>query len=372
MGRKILEKFYEEEFMPLIKKNNVEVNKRLWSESEKLWLGIKKELQEAFEKIYEMQQKQEMEPVAYIQLVLLRSRCLSKDCRYAMMVYGKDWYLGKEYHVGDLNAEFVLGMFPQMQLQLEKASRKYIGKISQTDVERLLLEETGRSVYYVHTLLRIWRDELLDLAEYEKVEKEDRIRIEVGEYYEPGIPLYYKDKGKSEKEMRRRLRKKAVHTGMDFSGMSFDGQSLSGHQYENTNFSQTTFRNAEIKKCNAMGAMFHGTVMINAYLYRNILQGSVWKGCDLRDTTFEECIMYRGTKEEEGNLLPDSQSMVLEDCQLKGTTFKRCIMNGMDFTKTDIRECVFEECGLEGCSFPAGQENCLDISEDQKETIHWV
>ena len=113
MNRKILEQFYEEEFMPLIKKNNVEVNKQMWNQSEVLWLEMKKDFQEAFQKIYEMQQKQEMEPIVYIQLVLLRSRCLSKDYRYAMMVYGKDWYLGKEYHVGDLNAEFVhLNLYP--------------------------------------------------------------------------------------------------------------------------------------------------------------------------------------------------------------------------------------------------------------------
>lgn len=52
--------------------------------------------------------------------------------------------------------------------------------------------------------------------------------------------------------------------------------------------------------------------------------------------------------------------------------FKRCIMNGMDFTKTDICGCTFEECSLEGCRFSAGQETYLNISEDQKETIHWV
>ncbi|MCI8408979.1 MAG: hypothetical protein HFJ09_06870 [Lachnospiraceae bacterium] len=96
------------------------------------------------------------------------------------------------------------------------------------------------------------------------------------------------------------------------------------------------------------------------------------KGCDLRDTTLEECIMYRGIKAEEGNLLSDIEGMVLEDCRLEGTTFKRCIMNGMDFTKTDIRGCTFEECSLEGCRFSAGQETCLDISEKQKEIIHWI
>lgn len=43
MNRKILEQFYEEEFMPLIKKNNVEVNKQMWNQSEVLWLEMKKD-----------------------------------------------------------------------------------------------------------------------------------------------------------------------------------------------------------------------------------------------------------------------------------------------------------------------------------------
>lgn len=280
---------------------------------------------------------------------------MQKNYNYAIYAYGKDWYFGKEYAVGNLDVSFFFKHFETAIIKLQKEALKYFGKVQAIDVERLLLEETGRNVFFMQSLFRKWMKEICQMDSFQQVEKNLYFRMELGEYYEPGLFLYIENKDRNDQKEKRKLRKDNNHCGKDLENLNVDNLSFVGKDFVDTNFQKASMRSSKWDNCAMQGANFSGATLSNAQFYQCILQESIWKHGDFRNVLFEECMMYSGEKQVLKNFCPDYQKIDLEQCCLCGAKFIRCVMSGMDFSKADITDCTFEDCILTGCTFTEEQ-----------------
>ena len=369
MNTQCLEKFYERDYIPFISEHFMKLNEFVCNKDAQVWSVWKKELQHAFRKVCMLQEKKQMQEVAYIQIVLLRTRILEQDNRLAIYAYGKQWYAGEEYHIGDLDISAFLKQFEDVSEHLQKKAGKYFGKVKKLDIERLLLEEVSNLLPYLQYVFRSFREEICELDGYQEMQKGDLFQMQIGEFYELGATILQMARRKNEKLLRKRIRKDEILSGYDLSALNLDGCQFRGKDISDVNLSFCSIRNGSFKGCNGTG-LYLSEARINHSLFQYvILQESIWKRCDLRDNVFDSCVMYYGYKDA-GSRYPDSRAMRMEGCDLRGTRFVKCVMNGVDFTQTNLDGCSFESCSLENCRF--GREQLVNISPEKKDGIIYV
>ena len=190
MNKRAVEEYYEKDFLPVMSEIYGNIKEEMKQEEEKIKKKWLEELDRIFQNIRQKQEEGKMEPISFLCFVYLRTRYLEKDYRYAVNAYGKDWYAGTEYFVGNLDVSFFFQHHEKAREKLQKEAKKYFGKVRALDVERILQEETGRNLYFMQSLFRKWKEEICGLESFWKFWKNPYFRMELGEYYEPGIFWY--------------------------------------------------------------------------------------------------------------------------------------------------------------------------------------
>lgn len=366
MNTQYLEKFYETDYIPFISEHFMKLNEFVCNKDAQVWSVWKKELQHAFRKVCTLQEEKQMQEIAYIQIVLLRTRILEQDDRLAIYAYGGQWYAGEEYHIGDLDISAFLKQFEGVYEDLQKKAGKYFGKVKKLDIKRLLLEEVTNLLPYLQYVFRSFREEICELDGYQEMQKGDLFQMQIGEFYELGAAILQVAKRKNEKLLRKRIRKDEILSGYDLSALNLDGCQFRGKDISDVDLSSCSVRNGSFKGCNGTGLYVSEARIIHSLFQHVILQESIWKRCDLRDNVFDSCVMYHGYKDADSRY-PDSRAMRMEGCDLRGTRFIKCVMNGVDLTQTDLDGCSFESCALEDCRF--GREQLVNIRLEKKDGI---
>lgn len=372
MNEKAVKEFYEKDCVPVFS----ELYRKIKSHIKNREMEIKKQWLENFSracrKMAQCREEKELESIAHIQIVYLRTRLMQKDYRYPIYAYEKEWYSGKEIYAGNLDVSMFFIPFEEAWRKLEKEALKYMQKVTKGDVERLMLEESGRMLLFVMNLLRKWRGELLQMESFKMLEKASHFQIQVGEYYEPGYVLYTQIQKKEERKIRRALRKQRKHCGHDLRNMQLDGMEFTEVEFMDADFTGSSMRNCTFDACILQGAVMEQAILTGTVFMDGIMEESEWRESDLRDVRFEECLFYAGEKPYIGAILSDYEKVVFQNCRMQGTKFIRCAMNGADFTKTDVRGCEFTGSSLVGCRFHKEQTVQLNLSKIQMEQIEII
>lgn len=360
-----VEKYYEKDFLPVMSQIYEEVKTDIRQkeiEIKKKWM---EQLDQIFTHIHQKQKEGKLEPIRSLCFVYLRTRYLEKDYRYAVNAYGENWYAGEEYPVGNLDVSFFFQYHEKAMKKLQKEAKKYFGKVRALDVERILQEETGRNLYFMQSLFRKWKEEICQLESFGQMQKNPYFRMELGEYYEPGIYWYLEKERQEEQKEKRKIAKDRNHCCRDYRGINIDGMELVSKEFVDTRFCGAGMRNSRWLNCAVQGADFREAVLAGAYFFQCVMQESIWRNSDFRDALFEECMMYSGEKISLRNFWPDYEPIQMEECCLCGAKFVRCVMNGLDFSKADITGCTFEECVLLGCTFTEEQVRQHNLSVEK-------
>ncbi len=369
MNKKAIEEFYINDCIPIFS----ELYREIKIDIKNRETGIKKQWIETFDQIFrkmaQCQKEKSVEAISHIHIVYLRTRLLQKDYRYAIYAYGKEWYMGREMIIGNLDVSMFFLPFDTAWRRLEKETLKYIQKVTPIDVERLMLEESGRMILFAVSLLRKWRRELRQTEGFRMLKKESFFHIQVGEYYEPGYVLFTQIKEKEERKIKKALWKKKNHCGYDLRNMQLDGMEYAGMEFMDADFTGSSMRNCIFHACILQGAVMEQCTLTEAVFIDSAMEESEWKDSDLRDARFEECLFYEGEIPNKGVFMPDYGNISFQNCRLEGTKFIHCAMNGADFTETDVSGCDFTDSLLAGCRFRKGQTIQLNLSEIQRRQI---
>lgn len=350
-----MEQFYEEEFFNVMSQTYDKMKQTIKQNQDTIKTQLLEEINFALTKIEHLQNEGKLGEVGFITFVFLRTRFLEKNYTYAIYAYEKEKYAGNEAYVGEINTKHCLQCYEQAEKELKKSAKKYFGSISDRDVERLILEETTRSIYYMQNLFRIWKKEIIDLESYQRIQKAEYFRLELGEYYEPGIGIIVDEKSRNDRMIKRKLKKETNHCCQNLSNLNLEGMQYIAKEFVDADFQGSNLRNTKWINCAMQGSDFQRATLIQGYFYQCSLQESVWRQTDVRETIFEECLMYAGEKICLKSFWPDYEKIEAENCKLDNVVFKKCILNKMDFSRLDISKCRLEDCVIEDCVFTKEQ-----------------
>lgn len=369
MNRKCVEEYYHNVFLPVMSEVYTKVKADMEEHGEQIkdtWIG---ELQNIYEKICEMQEKMQFQKVGLVSVSFLRTRYLEGNYKYAVYAYEEDGFAGKEIRVGELDVSYFFKYHRETLERLQKEAKKYFGKVTSRDVERLMLEEVGRNTLFSYSLFRKWKSSLFEMEAFRNIKKAQTFQIVLGEYFEPVYVMYEQDISVDRRKKRRRLCREKIQYLEKYADINLDGSFLETMDFLDATFEDASMRNSEWINCAAQGTVFRHVILTGARFYQCMLQESIWFESDMRDVVFEECLFYKGESGTRKQFIPDYREVTLEGCNLDGTKFVRCNLAGMDFTKSNIENCIFEDCELTGCIFTGEQIRNKEL-DVQKWRLH--
>lgn len=291
MVKKKLEEFYEKEAAPALKKMYQTIDRK-YIESKKIQSEKLAEYMKGIWKNVSSRQKEGMvEPLGAVLFQLLRMDILQGKLSFVILGYGSEWYAGKEYLLGEWNMADIFWEYTLTWKELEKKSIKYMGRVTKTDIRRIMLDSISGMERCMLDFLRYSRRQMLEVEEYKNVQKAEKFVIGIGEYYEPPVILYTENTQKQMKKIRKQIKKEHYLRGKDYRKLSFRGMTFQCRDLSDTDFEES----------------------------------------DLSYVIMEECIL---------------SGVSMRKCSLKGAVFKKCVFNMTDFTESDFMDATVESCVL--------------------------
>ncbi|BCJ92694.1 hypothetical protein acsn021_02630 [Anaerocolumna cellulosilytica] len=195
----------------------------------------------------------------YLIFHLLRTRILEHNYQYEVKIYNEDWYLEDGIYVGDFNVAFIYHQFEKLWKQLMCERLRYVRKISEADIQFIILETVGEFHQYILRFLRENIIEAISTEEYKSLTKGNRFVIKTGEYLEIGDFIFVEENNKDYVKLVQWLdehKEGDVYTFEDFSGIVIKDKQYTNMDLRYVNFSGARFENVTFHNCKLEGARF--------------------------------------------------------------------------------------------------------------------
>ncbi|SNS56516.1 Pentapeptide repeat-containing protein [Anaerovirgula multivorans] len=291
---------------------------------------------------------------------LLRTKILQHKYTYTAMAYDKDWYLKDGIPVGELDVTFIYKHYEDMRQQLMKVFRKYVLKISEPDVERIMLEQLDYFHKYVVEVIRHSLIEALETEEYMSIDKEDIFEIQAGEYYEPCDIIHMEEKEKNLLKIKNWLKQNQEQA---YRFQDFRELDLSNLTYTNMDLFNTDFRNSLLNQTDIVNSLLIGTKFKNC-----TMKGANLMGAMINDANFEKADMTAANLQHTVAFT----GVNFKDSNLTKADFTRAIIIGGDFEGADLEEAIFTEAKLHKSRFTKKQLEKCSLTQEQLEEIEII
>lgn len=157
---------------------------------DKLALEFIESLKNMFIKIYEMQSKNSKGKIAYITYSMLRTEILQKNYMYLVEAFDKSWFLDDKRCSINYDSTWAFKFLDEFEEALEKKRIEYMNLITSADVEKIKLEEAQNYNYFIKELAKYSLENSKEIEEFEKIDKEEKMQIRVGEYMDVSEVVY--------------------------------------------------------------------------------------------------------------------------------------------------------------------------------------
>lgn len=369
MNKPEMEQFYQKECSDAFSTMYEEIFRDIKENEEEVCRKWILELENVFKSTVDRQQKNEIGKLGYIHIVFLRTRLLEGKHQLAVYGYDKNGYFGKEYELGTIDITFFMEKLCSVWKHLHKSSLKYIGKISKTDVKRIILEEVHYFLGIWFSLLRKYRKVWSRGESFLHIEKEQYFRVQFGEYFEPGAVLYAEHREKQEKQVRKKIRRKKQLSGSDFRNCRLDGMEIKEKEMNDTFWEGASLRECRFAQADFCGSVFQNVNMTGCHIKNSFLQETEWKGVNLENAEFEMTFFNEGKKFMKGNKRMEYGPIRFQNCNLQNAAFVASFLDGADFTTSNIDGCTFTKSSMCGCKIRRSQIEHIKINEKQLEDI---
>lgn len=143
---------------------------------------ILKHIRIFYKGIVDKQQKKEQLPVNYIHFSFLMSGIKQRKVQILMEALPVEWYFGDCIYEMTFSVVWLENALNELYEILLKKSARFMGKITQMDVERILLEERRFYEKIQEALLKYAFEISLDEQDLKNMIKQEEVHIFVGEY----------------------------------------------------------------------------------------------------------------------------------------------------------------------------------------------
>ncbi|SFR57740.1 Pentapeptide repeat-containing protein [Anaeromicropila populeti] len=370
MRAEFLEQFYEKEVRPRLGEYMQRAEQAFQENKE----ALREQFVIKFRKIcchIQTIQKGSQWKSGFMQFHLFRSRVLQHDYRYHVMLYGREWYEKDGIPVTDWDAGFFFQYFEALWKELQNEYRKYMGKLTEPDVEIMMLRLLDHFHTYVVELLRYSILDAIETEEYLGLDRGDFFQIRAGEFYEPGQLIHKEQEEKNIFKILRWLEKeeKQAYCFEDFRGLDFSRVDLARRDLRYTDFRKCMLRETNFSLGVLLGAKFRDADLRRADLKISMVAGADFARADLTGAEFQHCVSYAGKKPFNEWKKAGFTETSFRECNLTCTNFEGALLQGVDFSGAMLKETSFRGAHLFQSRFTKDAvENCC-FTEQQLEQI---
>ncbi|WP_129599958.1 pentapeptide repeat-containing protein [Anaerophilus nitritogenes] len=368
-----LGKFYENDVKSVLDKILIDLEEDFQKNKDtlkKLYLDSFKEICTNIKEL----EKSTKGKTGFIIYTLLRTKILQHKYVYRVIVYDKDWYLNDGIRVGEMDVGFFYKYFEEMWQKLLKASKKYVLKISEIDVERIMLGHLDDFHKYLVELMRYSLIEAIETKEYLAIEKEDILEIQAGEYYEPCDIIHMEHKEKNYKKIKKWLKE---NERQSYCFQDFRGIDLRNLKYNNMDLRYTDFRDSHLDEVDLsisllMGTKFKNSTMIGANLMLSMIHSANFEKVDMTGANLQYCVAFTGKNEANQWKKTGFTEVSFKDSILKKANFTEATIIEGNFLGADLTDAIFEQARLYRSKFSKDQLKKVKFTKEQLEQIEII
>lgn len=373
MGTEILDEFYVKDVEPRLSKALEQVEEAFQAGRQKWRESFVDQFATICKKMKSLQEEKDME-IGFLMIHPLRTRLVAHDYRYQIWVYDEEWYVHEGYPVGDLDVSLVFQFYETMWKELEKEYPKYFGKLTEADVEQMMLYLLEEFHIYVTELLRYSLLDAIEQEAYEEIRKADIFHIECGEMLEPSDVIHIEDKKKRVVKLKKWLDEKkddGSYCLADMSGLVFEKMMLQNLDLRYVDFRECNLEGAHLSICMFNGTKFRRANLRNANLMISIIAGADFTGADLTEANLTKCVAYMGKKFLNMWRKTGYTETSFRNCNLRKAKFVDAVLHGVDFRGADLTEADFTGASVSDCLFDKGA-SLENLTWEQKSGNHFI
>ncbi len=327
------------------------------------------------EKIHCMQAKKEKREIAYINYSLLRTQIIKNNPVYLINAYDDTWYVDNSVCEELYNVSWALKYLDEFESELNIERKKYIGRITSRDVQRIKLDKAGIYNEFILQLARKSIREAIKTTEFKKVATSEKLDVRVGEYFDFSESVYINDNTpKDSLKTKILLEKKYPYA---YGYQNYKSLDLKDGDYGKNNFTYTVFEECDLSQCKFENALLRGTKFEHCKLNNASFRNTVIIGTDFSNSQLSGADFGQSnsnvyfTAEDFEN--PLYERINFQHANLKNANLSNTNMGGADFTGAVLEGCTFRNTNLEKAIVSKKyRDNDALFSPLQKEQICWT
>lgn len=155
---------------------------------------ILSELTDAFDQLFkkgiELQRKNEKEKIGFISIFYLKSSIVTGSYEIMINLYDKSYYFDRKEVSACWKPMFIIRYFIDDIEYLQKAIKTKIIRPQRYEIDKIKMQYCNDYFKVIECFLEKYIDEITSLDSFNKLQKEEDIKITLGEYLDKSITLY--------------------------------------------------------------------------------------------------------------------------------------------------------------------------------------
>ncbi|WP_019636967.1 pentapeptide repeat-containing protein [Paenibacillus fonticola] len=358
-----LSHFYKEYFIPGLAESIEDVETKFNQYRTELALHVENSFREICLLVNTMQSKQEKDPIAYIHYSLMRTSVLEESYLYRVEAYSNKWYLDEQACMSVYDASWAYQSISMMKEKLVVEQRKYMGLLNPADIENMIQSALKYFHQFIVSLIKSVVSQLVQLQEYQSIQKSDRLYIRSGEYKDISETLYIDDiRTHDESKFKLALiDEQDILIYENFRGNKLLSIDVIAKDLRYSDFSYSDFKRSKFVDCVLIGTCWRESDLREADFDGSWLTDADFSGSDLRGA-------YFGTAS--GQAIRDGAA---RSPGLLGINFSEANLNAANLAHVRCFENVqFKGASMQGTAISLQQKGKMNLSDSQINSIDWI
>ena len=313
-------------------------------------------------------------PIEHLQYIMLYSNFIDRNYTAEIWAFGKGWFSdkGQEY-IDEYDISFFLVYFDKLWNELTLWNNSLDDKVSDQEITRFMMEALPNFYSYLKVIVRFAIVDCVDEKSFTDIVKNDKFTVRVGDYMAKQEPVFTQKKNKNADTLAdwfsERLETKYVFE--DCSDLDFSSRDFSNTVFRFVQFRRTVLKNANLKSCLLMGAIFYNAQLEDCCFDYCSLYQTVFTRAMLKNASFKMAQAAAGLEDPKvwkqvGFVPANFNNANLTKTNFKGAnfhgaSFKNAVMadsylrygnfSNADFSGADLSEADLSNANFEGAIF---------------------
>ncbi|MGG4213886.1 pentapeptide repeat-containing protein [Paenibacillus sp. FSL L8-0638] len=358
-----LKQIYEHDFVPLLEENLQALESEFQQNKTILTADLVSAFREMCQLIKNMQDRNEKAPLGYIHFSMLRTSILDQMYLYVIEAYSDEWYFDQVNCTVTYDASWAFRSLVSIIDVLDQKRKPYIGLLNRSDVERMVLSASHYFHQFVATLLRLAVHQMIEMPEYQSIQKAKCLFIRTGEFKDQSEQVYVEDLTPiHENDLRQRLldEGQTEHPFENVKGVTLRDLRVVEKDLRYSDFSMGDFSGSQFVNCVLLGTSWRSTKFRGADFSGSILSDADFSGSDLQHARFDGA---------NGNIFREGGYRT----GLLGVRFTNANLDGANLAGVDFGAQVnFEGASMQGTILSKADQEHFRLSPLQLQTVQWV